>query len=100
MLSRILHFVNMFLYFVTRMSRNTLSESLEDEIMLLHLFEMQDRNNSTISESSPWTASPYNKASKKIKSMTNVHRILRVKIFNKILFKNENIKMLSSMMHA
>ncbi|XP_021918707.1 uncharacterized protein LOC110829364 isoform X2 [Zootermopsis nevadensis] len=44
------------------MSRNTLSESLEDEIMLLHLFEMQDRNNSTISESSPWTASPYNKA--------------------------------------
>ncbi|PNF43162.1 hypothetical protein B7P43_G17206 [Cryptotermes secundus] len=41
------------------MSRNTLSESLEDEIMLLHLFEMQDRNNSSISESSPWTPSCY-----------------------------------------
>ncbi|PSN50251.1 hypothetical protein C0J52_02379 [Blattella germanica] len=43
-----------------RLSRNTYSESLEDEIMLLHLFEMQDRNNSSITETSPWTPSCYN----------------------------------------
>jgi len=54
-----------FLYIVIRMSRNTLSESLEDEIMLLHLFEMQERNNSSISESSPWTPSRYSTTSKK-----------------------------------
>jgi len=51
-------------------SRNTLSDSLEDEIMLLHLFEMQDRNNSSISESSPWTTSCYSTASKNHSIMT------------------------------
>ena len=56
--------------FFTRVSRNTLSESLEDEIMLLHLFEMQDRNNSSISEPSPWTPSCYSTASKKHSFMT------------------------------
>jgi hypothetical protein len=66
MLMRNLVFYEHVLYFVTRMSRNTLSESLEDEIMLLHLFEMQDRNNSIIPESSPWTPSCYSTASKKI----------------------------------
>ncbi|XP_069672706.1 E3 ubiquitin-protein ligase TRIM37-like [Periplaneta americana] len=44
----------------TGMSRNTHSDSFEHEIMLLHLFEMQDRNNSSISESSCWTPSRYN----------------------------------------
>jgi hypothetical protein len=38
--------------------------------MLLHLFEMQDRNNSSISESSPWTPSCYSTASKKHSIMT------------------------------
>jgi len=41
--------------------------------MLLHLFEMQDRNNSSISESSPWTTSCYSTASKN-HSIRQLHR--------------------------
>lgn len=49
-------------------SRNAYSESLEDEIMLLHLFEMQDRNNSSISETFPWTPSRYSSSKSGYKS--------------------------------
>ncbi|XP_046998426.1 E3 ubiquitin-protein ligase TRIM37-like [Schistocerca americana] len=41
-------------------SKSSVSESLEDEIMLLHLFEMQDRNSSNLQEQQAlWNSSLY-----------------------------------------
>ncbi|KAK7790087.1 hypothetical protein R5R35_012202 [Gryllus longicercus] len=61
----------------SRMSRSSLSDGLEDEIMLLHLFEMQDRNNTTAIDPAQWTPPLYNSSGSRRDFKSRTGRINR-----------------------